>query len=97
MPVRRARPAVLHDGDAVLERHLRDGCLSRLRNVARVVVLHHGHAVHGSARVRNEWPVRPVWQPRSALLRRFHELADWRPRWLEVRVEGMPDDMLVLE
>ena len=37
------------------------------------------------------------WLSGFAELRRFHELADWRPRWLEVRVEGMPDDMLVLE
>jgi hypothetical protein len=37
------------------------------------------------------------WLSGFAELRRFHELSDWRPRWLEVRVEGMPDDMLVLE
>jgi len=37
------------------------------------------------------------WLSGFAELRRFHEMADWRPRWLEVRVQGMPDDMLVLE
>ena len=37
------------------------------------------------------------WLSGFAELRRFHELADWRPRWLEVRVQGMPDHMLVLE
>ena len=37
------------------------------------------------------------WLSGFAELRRFHELADWRPRWLEVRVQGMPEHMLVLE
>ncbi|GAA2637447.1 SRPBCC family protein [Paractinoplanes durhamensis] len=29
-----------------------------------------------------------------AELRRFHEVADWRMRWVEVQVEGLPEDLI---
>ncbi len=34
------------------------------------------------------------WLSGVAELRRYHELPDWRPVWLEVDVPGMPADML---
>lgn len=34
------------------------------------------------------------WLGGFAELRRFHELPDWRPMWLQVQVPGMPDGML---
>ncbi|MFI0445869.1 SRPBCC family protein [Actinomadura sp. 6N118] len=37
------------------------------------------------------------WMSGVAELRRFHELKDWRPIWLEVEVEGMPEGMLYSE
>jgi hypothetical protein len=30
-----------------------------------------------------------------AELRRFHEMKDWRPMWVEVQIEGTPDGMLI--
>jgi uncharacterized protein YndB with AHSA1/START domain len=36
------------------------------------------------------------WLSGIAELRRFHELADWRPVWLDVEVPGMPDDILTV-
>ena len=37
------------------------------------------------------------WLGGFAELRRFHELPDWRPMWLEVHVPGMPDGMLTID
>lgn len=34
------------------------------------------------------------WLSGMAELRRFHELPDWRPIWLEVHLDGMPDGLL---
>jgi hypothetical protein len=34
------------------------------------------------------------WLGGVAELRRFHELADWRPVWLDVQIPGMPEGML---
>jgi len=37
------------------------------------------------------------WLGGFAELRRFHELPDWHPMWLDVHVPGMPDGMLTIE
>jgi uncharacterized protein YndB with AHSA1/START domain len=37
------------------------------------------------------------WLGGFAELRRYHELVDWRPMWLEVSVDGMPEGMLTIE
>jgi hypothetical protein len=37
------------------------------------------------------------WMSGVAELRRFHELADWRPIWVSVEMEGMPEGMLYTE
>jgi uncharacterized protein YndB with AHSA1/START domain len=34
------------------------------------------------------------WLSGVAELRRFHELSDWRPIWLQADMPGMPDGML---
>ena len=34
------------------------------------------------------------WLSGVAELRRYHELPDWRPVWLDVNVPGIPDGML---
>lgn len=36
------------------------------------------------------------WLGGIAGLRRFHELSDWRPVWLEVYLEGMPEGLLAI-
>jgi uncharacterized protein YndB with AHSA1/START domain len=36
------------------------------------------------------------WLSGIAELRRFHELPDWRPVWLEVHIDGMPDGILTI-
>jgi uncharacterized protein YndB with AHSA1/START domain len=36
------------------------------------------------------------WLSGVAELRRYHELPDWRQTWLEVHVDGMPDDILTI-
>lgn len=36
------------------------------------------------------------WLSGIAELRRFHELADWRPIWLEVAVDGIPAGLLTI-
>jgi uncharacterized protein YndB with AHSA1/START domain len=37
------------------------------------------------------------WLAGFAELRRYHELPDWRPMWLDVHVPGMPDGMLTID
>jgi uncharacterized protein YndB with AHSA1/START domain len=37
------------------------------------------------------------WMSGVAELRRFHELEDWRPIWVSVELEGMPEGMLYSE
>jgi len=37
------------------------------------------------------------WLSGVAELRRYHELPDWRPVWLEVAMPGMPDGILALD
>jgi uncharacterized protein YndB with AHSA1/START domain len=37
------------------------------------------------------------WLSGVAELRRFHELSDWRPIWVEVEMPGVPDGMLATE
>jgi uncharacterized protein YndB with AHSA1/START domain len=37
------------------------------------------------------------WLSGMAELRRFHELSDWRPIWLEVDMPGMPEGILTTE
>ncbi|MEU5879037.1 SRPBCC family protein [Spirillospora sp. NPDC047279] len=37
------------------------------------------------------------WMSGFAELRRFHELKDWRPIWVEISIEGMPEGMLYTE
>lgn len=37
------------------------------------------------------------WLSGIAELRRFHELSHWRPVWLEVYLEGMPEGLLTIE
>ncbi|HEU4421416.1 MAG TPA: SRPBCC family protein [Pilimelia sp.] len=37
------------------------------------------------------------WLSGVAELRRYHELPDWRPVWLEVAMPGMPDGMLTID
>jgi uncharacterized protein YndB with AHSA1/START domain len=34
------------------------------------------------------------WLGGLSALRRFHEVADWQPSWLEVRLDGLPSDAL---
>lgn len=36
------------------------------------------------------------WLSGVAELRRFHELPDWRPTWLEVHLDGMPEGLLTI-
>jgi uncharacterized protein YndB with AHSA1/START domain len=36
------------------------------------------------------------WLGGVAELRRYHELSDWRPMWLEVHVEGIPEGVLTI-
>jgi uncharacterized protein YndB with AHSA1/START domain len=37
------------------------------------------------------------WLSGVAELRRYHELSDWRPIWLQVEMPGMPDGMLATD
>ncbi len=37
------------------------------------------------------------WLGGFAEPRRFHELPDWRPMWLDVAVPGMPDGMPTID
>ena len=37
------------------------------------------------------------WLGGVAELRRYHELKDWRPVWLAVEVDGLPDGMLTID
>jgi DNA-binding transcriptional ArsR family regulator len=36
------------------------------------------------------------WLGGIAELRRFHELSDWRPMWLEVYLEGTPEGLITI-
>ena len=37
------------------------------------------------------------WLGGVAELRRYHELADWRPTWLEVYLDGVPEGLITIE
>ena len=36
------------------------------------------------------------WVSGFAELRRYHEQADWRPMWLDISVDGLPEGLLTL-
>jgi hypothetical protein len=42
------------------------------------------------------WSRTASWLGGLAELRRFHELADGRPLWLEVHLDGVPDGLITI-